>query len=170
MKRIRTLALFGMLAVIALAAPAFAATHSVSVIDNDYSPGTITVAVGDTVTWTNNGSAPHTVTANDGSFDSDPDCPDNFDACMQPGDTYSHTFNSAGTFGYFCKVHGQSMAGTVVVEGSDDGGGGGTPAPSPTGGELPETGSLSLTVPLLVLGALLVVGGVSLRYVLRKRV
>jgi plastocyanin len=47
-------------------------TASVSVVDFAFEPATLEVPVGTTVTWTNNGSRPHTVTADDGSFDSGP--------------------------------------------------------------------------------------------------
>jgi plastocyanin len=63
------------------------------------------VAVGTTVTWTNQDSTAHTVTANDGSFDSGP---------IQPGKSFSHTFSTAGTVAYHCKIH-PSMTATVTV-------------------------------------------------------
>ncbi len=167
MTKTRSLAALALACVLwaAVAAPAFAADKSVSVGDNFYSPPTVTISVGDSVTWTNNGQAPHTVTADNGSFDSSPSCPDNFDTCMQPGDTYSHTFNTAGTFGYFCKVHGQSMSGTVVVQGA-----GGSPAPSEPGATgLPNTGSGPETAPFLWLGVLFVLCGGVVLFALRRR-
>lgn len=73
-----------------------------------YDPDPLNVTVGSTVIWTNADSVAHTVTANDGSFSSGP---------IQPGATYSHTFNTAGTFPYYCTIHGQaSMNGTVIVQ------------------------------------------------------
>jgi plastocyanin len=87
-----------------------AANTSVSIVDNSFSPQSITIAMGDTVTWTNNGTMNHTVTADDGSFTS---------GTLSPGNTYSHTFTSAGTFRYYCQFHGGTggvgMSGTVVV-------------------------------------------------------
>ncbi|MFZ0039778.1 MAG: cupredoxin family copper-binding protein [Solirubrobacteraceae bacterium] len=77
----------------------------VTIVDFRFSPATITVHVGDTVTWTNNGSMPHSATARDGSFDT---------GILQRGHDASHTFTKAGTFAYFCQVH-PFMHGTVVV-------------------------------------------------------
>ncbi len=71
-----------------------------------YNPVQITVPVGTTVIWKNNDSAPHAVTADDGSFDS---------GSLSRGDTFSHTFKQAGTLGYYCKFH-SSMTAKVVVE------------------------------------------------------
>lgn len=96
---------------------ALAQDQGVDVRDNSFAPATVTVTAGDTVTWTQSGSNPHSVTADDGSFDSHENCPP---ACMGEGDTFSETFNTPGEFGYFCKIHGseggQGMAGTVVVQ------------------------------------------------------
>jgi plastocyanin len=72
-----------------------------------FNPAEVTVGVGDTVTWTNNDSVGHDVTAD--SFSSgDP-------GGMAPGDTFEHTFEEAGTFDYVCTVH-PGMEGSVVVE------------------------------------------------------
>src|SRR5512137_2734229 len=71
-----------------------------------FDPGTITIKVGDTVTWTNKDSVGHTVVADDGSWTS---------TKLGNGATYSHTFDTAGTFTYICSVH-PTMTGTVVVQ------------------------------------------------------
>ena len=72
-----------------------------------FNPAEVSVAVGDTVTWTNNDSVGHDVTAD--SFSSgDP-------GGMAPGDTFEQTFDEAGTFDYVCTVH-PGMEGSVVVE------------------------------------------------------
>jgi plastocyanin len=92
------------------------ASASVSVGDNFYAPTSVTVAVGDTVTWNNNGQAPHSATADDGSFDT---------GVFDPGGRRSVSFDSAGTFSYYCTVHGQAQSGTVRVLASSGGGGGG---------------------------------------------
>jgi plastocyanin len=72
-----------------------------------FEPAEVTVAAGDTVTWTNNDSVSHDVTAD--SFSSgDP-------GGMAGGDTFEHTFEEAGSFDYVCTVH-PGMEGAVVVE------------------------------------------------------
>jgi plastocyanin len=79
----------------------------VSEEDITFQPGEVTVGVGDTVTWTNNDSVDHDVTADDFSS-GEP-------GGMAPGDTFEQTFEEAGTFDYVCTVH-PGMEGTVVVE------------------------------------------------------
>jgi LPXTG-motif cell wall-anchored protein len=106
------------------------ASASVSIGDNFYSPASVSVTVGDTVTWRNNGQAQHSATANDGSFDT---------GVFGPGGSRSATFDSAGTFSYYCTVHGQVQSGTVRVlaaSGGESGGavgGGGGPATRASG-------------------------------------
>ena len=58
------------------------------------------------MTWTNNGPSVHTVTADDGSFDS---------GNISVGKTFSHTFQTAGTFAYHCTIH-PFMKATVIVQ------------------------------------------------------
>lgn len=107
-----------------LAATASAASHDVEVVDNAFEPPTLTVSAGDDVTWTSSGSNPHTVTADDGSFDSNPDCEAFADAatgaCMDDGESFEHTFDQPGEYAYYCRLHGGpggvGMAGTIVVE------------------------------------------------------
>ncbi|MGH2548381.1 MAG: cupredoxin domain-containing protein, partial [Thermomicrobiales bacterium] len=70
-----------------------------------FNPGNIEVAAGTTVTWTNNDSAAHTVTADDGSFQS---------GRLEQGQTFSYTFETAGTFAYHCEYH-SGMTATVTV-------------------------------------------------------
>src|SRR5215213_11331848 len=82
-----------------------AAPVEVQVIDFAFEPGTITVPAGTTVTWTNTGSRPHTVTADDGSFDS---------GRLDPGEQFSQTFDQPGTFTYHCGFH-PDMQGSIVV-------------------------------------------------------
>ena len=79
-------------------------------------PSTVTIDVGGTVTWENPDNVPHTVTSGtssngpDGYFDSN---------LIMVGQSYSNTFDSAGTYTYFCMIH-PWMAGTVTVEETSD--------------------------------------------------
>lgn len=88
------------------AQPGATVVEHVHVVDFDFSPATIEIAPGDSVEWDNHDSAPHTVTAEDGSFDS---------GRMNEGDSFTHAFASAGTFAYRCDFH-SDMRGTVVVK------------------------------------------------------
>jgi plastocyanin len=91
------------------------ASATVTMGDFFFSPASVSVAVGDTVTWRNTGQAPHNAIADDGSF-STPD--------LNQGQSASETFTKAGTFSYICTIHPQ-MKGTVRVLSSGGGGGGG---------------------------------------------
>jgi len=71
-----------------------------------FAPKNLTVKVGEAITWTNSDSAPHTVTAKGGAFDS---------GNMQQGDTFTWKADKAGTFEYLCDIH-PSMVGTVTVQ------------------------------------------------------
>lgn len=73
---------------------------------NVFVPAEITISVGDTVTWENTDDVSHTSTSDDGVWQS---------GNIAPGESYSYTFDEAGTFGYFCEYH-QGMVGAVVVE------------------------------------------------------
>ena len=87
---------------------------AVSIVDFAFQPSSVEIATGGTVTWTNMGQAPHTVTADDGSFDS---------GTLSPGATFSQTFATAGTFTYHCNIHPQ-MTATVIVGGPGGSGSG----------------------------------------------
>jgi plastocyanin len=70
-----------------------------------FSPDLIEVAVGTTVTWTNQDGAQHSVTRQGGGFDS---------GLFQQGGTFSYTFDQPGTYDYVCTRH-SSMQGSVKV-------------------------------------------------------
>ena len=92
------------------AAPAAASTKSVEMMGYKFSPATLTIAVGDTVTWTNHDTAPHNIVVTDG--------PEKFTSpSLQTGQTYSHTFTQAGTYSYYCSIH-PDMKATITVTGS----------------------------------------------------
>ena len=90
--------------------------RSVEMGDNFFNPPNAAVEPGSTITWTNNGEEPHTVTADDGSFDS---------GVLNPGDSYTVAFGGQGTVTYHCTIHPE-MTGSVTV-----GGGGSAPAEQP---------------------------------------
>ena len=90
-------------------------TQQVEIKNTSYVPAQRTIAVGDTVTWVNLDNTAHSVTSDDGSFDSSPNCVAGIN-CMNGGATFPHTFNEAGTFTYHCRVHGQAMSGSITVE------------------------------------------------------
>ena len=70
-----------------------------------FSPNPDTIAVGDTLTWTNNDSTAHTTTADGTAWNS---------GTIAPGASFSRTFAAAGTFTYHCAIH-PGMVGTVTV-------------------------------------------------------
>jgi plastocyanin len=91
----------------ASAAPA-AATTAVSIQFFTFSPASVTVNAGDSVRWTNLDAAVHSAKATGGSFDT---------GILAQNASATIAFNTAGTFGYICGVHGASMSGTIVVNG-----------------------------------------------------
>ena len=80
--------------------------NAVSLANFTFSPATLPVKAGTTVTWTNNDSTTHTVTSDSGVFNS---------GNLAPGATFSYTFNSTGTFTYHCSIH-TYMKGTIIVQ------------------------------------------------------
>jgi len=78
---------------------------AVTIEDFNYSPGTLDVEAGTTVTFTNVDDFAHTATAKDASFDS---------GNLDKDGTFEHTFETAGTFEYLCSIH-NSMTGTITV-------------------------------------------------------
>ena len=76
-------------------------------IDNfSFGPGTLTVPVGTTVTWTNHDDIPHTVVSTEGAFKS---------KVLDTDEKFSFTFSKAGSYPYFCSIH-PKMTGRVVVQ------------------------------------------------------
>jgi len=143
---------------------------AVSIVDFAFQPASVEIATGGTVTWTNTGQAPHTVTADDGSFDS---------GTLSPGATFSQTFATAGTFTYHCNIHPQ-MTATIIVGGPGGSGaqaqaapaqstpqaaGGGNQAKETKANKVPNTGVGTMAVPArtsaLALFAALVAAGLG---------
>jgi plastocyanin len=83
-----------------------AATTEVKIDNFSFGPGTLTVPVGTTVTWTNRDDIPHTVVSTEGVFKS---------KVMDTDEKFSFTFSKAGSYGYFCSIH-PKMTGKVVVQ------------------------------------------------------
>ncbi|MHB1377132.1 MAG: cupredoxin domain-containing protein [Candidatus Humimicrobiaceae bacterium] len=80
--------------------------QAVLIKSNAFDPASLTIKVGDTVTWTNNDSYAHTVTSDNGAFDS---------GSMAGGGTFSFTFKTAGTFSYHCSIH-TFMTAKIIVQ------------------------------------------------------
>ena len=93
-----------------VASQAPAGPSGVQVADDAFSPKTISVPVGTTMVWSRNAAHIHTVTADDGSFDS---------GLLRGTDQFKHTFDAAGVYAYYCDVHGGpggvGMSGEVTV-------------------------------------------------------
>ncbi|HEX6391264.1 MAG TPA: PKD domain-containing protein [Solirubrobacteraceae bacterium] len=97
------------LAAVALAiaaAPASAATKSVLIGATFFDPQTVTINAGDTVTWTS-GAGRHTVSSTTGAFDSGP---------LAEGQSFSHTFATAGSYAYRDRLNPQIAEATVIVQ------------------------------------------------------
>jgi plastocyanin len=115
------------LAVIVVMAPSATAqgmTTPVSIQDFFFSPANVTVEPGTTVTWVNEGNVPHTVTSDDGQFDS---------GVLMPGDSYTVMFKGQGTITYHCAIH-PSMTASVSVGTPPTGGASGQPMMSQSTG------------------------------------
>jgi plastocyanin len=79
-----------------LAAPALAADHKVVIQNFKFSPATLSVKAGDTVTFTNQDSAPHTATASNGAFDT---------GRISKGQSKRVTISTKGAIAYICSFH-----------------------------------------------------------------
>ncbi len=90
-----------------MAQPAAAASRiTVDIREFAFRPAVLTVAVGATVTWTNEDEEAHTVTSATGAFAS---------AGLSHEETFTQTFMRPGTYTYFCALHPQMKA-TVIVK------------------------------------------------------
>jgi plastocyanin len=143
MRRIAAVLFLGGLVLLVTAGIAQAA--SVSAVDFDFNPKSISINPGDSITFTNNGNVAHTATADNGSFDT---------GSLAPGDSKTITIKAPGTYPYYCKFHGGpggvGMSGTVVV------GKGG----KVSGAAAPQTATpLSL---IAIVGGVLIVAGLVL--------
>jgi LPXTG-motif cell wall-anchored protein len=170
LKRLLYLATLSIMALLIFAPAASAQDEmTVSIQDFFFEPDQLTVAPGTTVTWVNDGEQPHTSTADDGTWDS---------GTLQPGESYSFTFDDPGDYSYLCEIH-PDMTATITV--SEDGemttaspeattmspSANATATASPTASasasmkpNLPDTGGVSL--PILAAAALLGLGVLAL--------
>ncbi len=82
-------------------------TNAVTISNYAFSPASVSVKKGTTVTWTNRDSVGHTVTETDGQAGPN-------SGTLNNDQSYSYTFNTAGTFHYHCSIH-HEMVGTVTV-------------------------------------------------------
>jgi plastocyanin len=145
------LALVGLaLIVLGTAGPVLARDVRVNMGDNFFEPATLTVNVGDTVTWTHTGNRPHDVTSDNGAINSP--------RRMATGQTFTYTATTPGTYTYICTIHPVQMKATLIVQAA-----GAAPAPS-----MPRSGAGGMAdsetpggSPLVALGLALVVSVVA---------
>jgi plastocyanin len=107
MRLARVLLLIGILTFAPVLASA--TEYFVSIPGFNFSPQDLAISVGDIVTWTNDHTVNHTSTSDDAVWDS---------GVIPPGESFSFTFDNAGTFPYHCAIH-PSMLGTITVEPQD---------------------------------------------------
>jgi plastocyanin len=82
-------------------------TADARAVDFSFEPARLEVDVGTTITWTNTGGRPHTVTDRGGTFDSNP---------IAPGDKAAISFTVPGSYAYFCRINPSKMNGVIVVK------------------------------------------------------
>ncbi|MCC7372303.1 MAG: cupredoxin domain-containing protein [Chloroflexi bacterium] len=103
--------LFAVAVIVGLPGDALAADAQISIVQPGdtmtlrYEPSSQSISVGSSVTWVNSGSTPVTITSPDGLFDSE---------TVAPGGSFSHVFDTPGTFRYFCVPY-PHMKGVIVV-------------------------------------------------------
>ena len=108
-----------------------ATTKAVSIFSSGFSPKSVTITEGDTVTWVNRDTVNHQVLADRGQFVS---------PILKPRQTYSFTFNAAGTYGYKDELH-PKLKGSVVVKG------------------LPPSLNLAVSAPIILFGDRITLSG-----------
>jgi plastocyanin len=133
------------------AGTALAADRSVAISGFSFSPRTVTVNVGDTVTWTNSDAQAHTATSGSAWNTGD----------IANGESASITFSTAGTYDYICAIH-PTMTGTVVVSA------GGAP-PTDTLDASGRDARAPLPITLALLGLVTIVAALVARHHLRSR-
>lgn len=87
--------------------PTLSAEEKEVIVENfTFKPKEVVVSAGEKVTWIQKDRAPHTATANNGSFDS---------GRLTKGDKFTHTFSKKGIYDYLCTIH-PSMRGKIIVK------------------------------------------------------
>ena len=130
------------------------ATHAVAIADFAFSPATLMITAGDTVTWTNEDQIEHTSTSTTGAFDS---------GLLAQDESFSVTFTTQGTYDYLCTPH-PSMTGQIVVQAAAAA----PTASAPAGGPLPDVAMRAGSgEPLIALGV--IAAGAALLLALRRR-
>lgn len=136
MRAARRAALGAVLALLALLllAPgqASAASYRVAMQGYAFSPGSLTVHVGDSVTWTNGDTAPHDVKTTSGPVAI-------HSPMLDKGQSWTYTFTAAGSYGYYCTVHPDMTARITVLA---------APKPTPTPTHHHETGTSHEAMPM----------------------
>ena len=127
----RFIIILAVLGAFAAAGPAGAATKTVNIYGSGFSPKSVTITEGDTVTWTNKDNITHQVLENKGAFVS---------PVLKPGQSYSFTFRAAGTYNYKDELHPKLTA-TVTVKG------------------LPPTLTLAASAPVVAFGTKVTLSG-----------
>jgi plastocyanin len=93
--------------VVCTSGPSANANAQVSIADYSFTHSKVNITVGQSVQWTNNGEATHTVTSDSGLFGS---------GGLTHGSVFTCTFNRAGTYDYHCSIHPSLMMGVVKVD------------------------------------------------------
>jgi plastocyanin len=100
------------------------ASADVAMMNTQFSPASLTVKAGATVTWTNHDPAGHTVTPTDKALWGTDGSGDDAAQWINNGQTWSHTFAQPGTYKYYCAPHSgkgangeyTGMTGTIIVQ------------------------------------------------------
>jgi plastocyanin len=130
------------------------ASGEVAVLDLEFSPAVLEVSPGAEVVWSFQGAAPHTVTADDGSFDS---------GVQDQGATFAHSFDTLGSYTYYCQVHPQMTGVVKVVEAPLE-----RLAAAPSGAD-PPTGRVTQSLGFGLLGGAAILGATALMLLAARR-
>lgn len=136
-------------------APAASGGNAISIVQKTFQPATLTVHVGDSVTWTVTEAISDSHSVTSGTYKDAASSGKDFDSGVKlksNGDSFSHTFATAGTFAFFCAVHPDTMSGTItVVDASGSAGGEGASGGIPVESKL-VAGAILVVVLILLFG------------------